>query len=47
MRQSFSDVSTYFVHIILVWFEVLSGHLLGKAAHSVDDMFFVKVTEKQ
>ena len=29
------------VHIILVRFGLLSGNLLGKAAHSVDHMFSI------
>ena len=40
--QSFSDVSPYMctcVHIILVRFQLLSGHLLGLSAHFVDHMF--------
>ena len=28
-----------FVHIILVRFRLLSGHNLGRAAHSVENMF--------
>ena len=38
--QSFGDVSLMCVHIILIPFGLLSGHLfLERAAHSVDHMF--------